>query len=132
MSSKKSAETTRTPNHIRTEAKMNAAGVEPSGHQSVVTTHADLVVSPSHGRDQPSAEPVKIGANVSTLSKASEAPSQGSEAALSSVFQLFRYATWLDVLCLFVGAICAGESPEPCKLFPLRSRAGPPHSSRGF
>ena len=93
---------------------MNAAGVEPSGHRSdqVVATHADLVVAPSHGRDQPSADPLKIGANVSSLSKASEAPSQGSEAALASVSQLFRYATWLDVLRLFVGAICAGESPQ--------------------
>lgn len=74
----------------------------------VVTTSADLVITEGGGNELPVPNVrIKMGANASALSKASEGSNKGP-VALASVFELFRYATALDIFCLILGGIASG------------------------
>jgi len=74
-------------------------------------------------------ERINMGVNSSNLSKAREG-SNKAPVALASVFQLFRFATSLDVFCIILGAMASGVTgaAQPAMMVgkPLLSTSGGP------
>jgi len=87
---------------------MKPQGVSPRASAAVVVSNGDAQVVELKPPGGPKANLSNLS-NVSNVS--SKADSMGSKKAkpeISTVSELFRYATWMDIVCMIFGSLAAG------------------------